>query len=115
MPSHALRPELLAAIVSELNRYHLEDRSRAEKLRSGTKVPAAREDGSDYYADLLDIACKSQNPIFITPLIDAVGTCHPVVDALAAFGDQAVPGLVKVARDSTDPSDAESALYALRL
>lgn len=115
IPSHTLRPELLAAIVSELNRYHLEDRSRAEMLRSGRKLPAAGEERFAYYSDLLDVACKSQNPIFIEPLIEAVGTGHPVVDALAAFGDQAVPSLVKVARDSTDPGDAESALYALRL
>lgn len=101
-----------AALTRELKRalviYH---RLHDETL---PPPPPSTTMSSEYYADLVQAVSGSRDPAVIPFLVQASGTGTDPTDALARFGDLAIPALLATVRGTTnDLRQRAGAMFAL--
>lgn len=105
------QPGLVAAVVLELERLNgLPDIGAKEVPRNSDD-----EEAWTYYADIVSVVSGSSDPVAIRPLADALGMGRPAVDALARFGERAVPDILKAVDRHTAPDFRYMAIYTFRL
>jgi hypothetical protein len=110
-PSERL-PVLVENVVRELTRLQGLPGEGAGEVPRGSDL----ESSFEYYADLVEIASSSENPIVIEPLVRAIQTGGPAFIALARFGDAAAPQLLAAARArKADPDFVWSSLITFRM
>jgi hypothetical protein len=80
-------------------------------MDAGTAQPSDGGDG-EYYTDLVEALGQWRDPAAITPLLGAVGSGNLAADALARFGDLAVPGLSRIVSQQ-DVGDISGAIFTL--
>lgn len=81
------------------------------KAEDAAKVAAAE---ADYLLNLVDAIQLSTNPDLIPPLLKIIDTGSGATDALARFGDLAVPGLLAAARSKVPESQMIGVLIVIR-
>lgn len=103
---------LVENVVRELARLHELPGEGADEVPRGSDHASSFE----YYADLVEVASSSENPIVIEPLVRAIQTGGPAFVALARFGDAAAPQLLAATRArKADPDVVWSSLITLRM
>lgn len=114
-PVEARGPEVLPALLEELNRQSARLEARAAALREGRTVEPSESDG-ELLLDVLDLVTQhKEDPRIIPALLPFISTGNRVIDALAAFGEQSVSQVAEIAASNDRPdADVHSALLTLQ-
>ena len=107
-------PQVLPALLRELNRVDALQRSRLEGLSRGETVAPTEELG-EYLFILLDTVCSYNDPRIVKPLLPFLGTGRRVIDSVARFGTSSVQQIADfVDSDQSDAINLAPALFTLR-
>jgi hypothetical protein len=115
--------ELEQALANELVRLNTLGRARMELDRAGKPIPDSFP--ADHLREVIALVSESPRPLVLPALLGAIGTGGMVKDALVRFGDEAVPGVISVARakvglvttgspGDTPPPEVADAINVLR-
>jgi hypothetical protein len=88
IPAERRSPMLVTAVLNEV------DRLQTLPGVGSLEVPkdiTDRETGWDYYVDLMEVVCASNDPVVIPTIVKALDMGSPVTEALVRFGDAAAP------------------------
>jgi hypothetical protein len=95
--------ETVTALISEADRLNAEIQQRGAALSSGRSLEPAADEG-EYLFKIQEALCQTDDPRVFRPLAAQI-TGNRVINALADFGDPAVPELLSAAsRDTGDTS-----------
>jgi hypothetical protein len=111
IPASKREPVIIQAVANELTRLQ----QLGDLGMSQLPPNVGRESAVDYYNDLVDVAADATDPVVIRPLANALAMGHPVIDALARFGDDAVPEMLAALKVHPRPEFDSSAMYGFRL
>lgn len=108
IPVAIREPIVLEALVGELARIEQELGERRIALDEGRQPPSVGEEAGEYLFALLDVVADYNDPRALKSMLPFIGTGVRVMNAVATFGESAVPDLVAMAR-SVDPRDDPTA------
>ena len=111
IPLSDREPVLQRALITELMRINDELRSRETARKAGKPFPPSIL--GEYHGALVEAVAGSDDPAIIPALAGALGTGRLAANGLIRFGNAAVGPTALVARVSTSPIAAASALRVL--
>lgn len=88
--------QLDQALANELVRLNTLARARMELDRAGK--PIIEDFPTDHHREVIALVTESSRALVLPALLGAIGTGGMVNEALVRFGDEAVPGVISVAR-----------------
>jgi hypothetical protein len=95
--------ETWIALGLEVGRLKADNRVRKRALITGDPVDPPSDEGEPLF-QLIDLLTESQDPIVLPALVQCIGNGNRAMDAVAAFGEQAVANVIAMSSD--DPSAA---------
>jgi hypothetical protein len=110
IPPTARDPSILFALLQELDRLKQDSETRASILASGQSLAPKGE--SEYLFTLLDAVTQHDDLIVLHPLISFISNGNRPINAIAAFGELALPEVLTLA--SNDSGDTMPAIMTLQ-
>lgn len=106
-------PELRTALITALERENAVSRARAGAARRGEHLENRND---EIYFEVAEVVVALRDPRAIPALAGALGTGMMVINALVAFGEQAVPAVLAVtASPDSEWSAVGGGLWTLKL
>jgi hypothetical protein len=109
IPPNQRSPATVSALISEADRLNTELEQRGAALSAGRSLEPVADEG-EYLFAIQEALCQADDSRVIRPLAAQI-TGNRVINALADFGDAAVPELLKAT--SRDTSNTFMAVVAL--